>query len=675
MRDCKREAARPISLGAFVTITLAVFKFGLWLGTGAGLLMALSACAGSQWPPLAREALPTTADYPDADAVVLEESQTLAFESTPDGPRAVWTERRRVAVLTADGASASNLMGFYSKSFQSVLDVRGRVVHPDGSVDEISRKEVGDHPSVGNTILFQDTRRLAHEFTAVPAGAVVEWEVVTEDREPTWRQFRQLFGGRQPTQKTRFEVVVPDGWAIDYQGTQRWSPIAFEPQVVAHDTGGQRYIWEKRDLSPVKREPSAPGLIDVVPVISVRLRQWKTDDKVVKGFESHEDFARWMHGVQARTDTRSPALEATVKTLVAEAGPDPRAQAAAMYRWVQEKIRYVAIEVGIGGWRPHDAVTVFKHRYGDCKDKANLLRTMLRIAGIDSYLTSIFSHDGVPRPFGLPAVGNSNHAILAIELADGLQLADPTSRAVPFGQLPINIQGADALVIDNKRPRIVRTAWSSPADNVKRLNISLVPDKAGLGARGQAELAVAGTFDWSLRATLVRSAVGRHDKIFETWLWMDDVDVDQVKFDVASSERLTATGDIVVPRIGSAAGDRIIYRVGDFLRTPGGDFQRSPREHPVVFESPVVRETSVRLALTGRMTPKVPDPIVLDTSFGAYRQSWRIDDGQLLMESRFERKAQMVSAADYSQLVDFREAVVAARNQPIVLVSNKKEVR
>ena len=53
--------------------------------------------------------------------------------------------------------------------------------------------------------------------------------------------------------------------------------------------------------------------------------------------------------------------------------------------FVQHDIRYVAIELGIGGWQPHTASDVFSHRYGDCKDKATLMRTMLHEIGVDSY--------------------------------------------------------------------------------------------------------------------------------------------------------------------------------------------------------------------------------------------------------------------------------------------------
>jgi transglutaminase-like putative cysteine protease len=91
--------------------------------------------------------------------------------------------------------------------------------------------------------------------------------------------------------------------------------------------------------------------------------------------------------------------------------------------FVQRDIRYVAIELGIGGWQPHPAPAVFSHRYGDCKDKATLLRSMLREIGIDSYHVVIYTERGAVTP-QTPAHHGFNHAIIAVKLPEGV--SDPS---------------------------------------------------------------------------------------------------------------------------------------------------------------------------------------------------------------------------------------------------------
>jgi transglutaminase-like putative cysteine protease len=70
----------------------------------------------------------------------------------------------------------------------------------------------------------------------------------------------------------------------------------------------------------------------------------------------------------------------------------------AIAQFVQRDIRYVAIELGIGGWQAHPAADIFTHKYGDCKDKVTLMSSMLSEIGIESYYVSINTRRGAVTP-------------------------------------------------------------------------------------------------------------------------------------------------------------------------------------------------------------------------------------------------------------------------------------
>src|SRR5437868_9894168 len=91
----------------------------------------------------------------------------------------------------------------------------------------------------------------------------------------------------------------------------------------------------------------------------------------------------------------------------------------ALALFVQHDVRYVAIELGIGGWQPHTAADVFSHHYGDCKDKATLLSSMLKQVGIESFYVVINAERGSVTPQSPASVGAFNHAVLAIQLLPG----------------------------------------------------------------------------------------------------------------------------------------------------------------------------------------------------------------------------------------------------------------
>src|SRR5581483_11937804 len=111
---------------------------------------------------------------------------------------------------------------------------------------------------------------------------------------------------------------------------------------------------------------------------------------------------------------------------------DRRKQAEAIDNWIKRNIRYVAIEIGVGGIIQHYASAILKNRYGDCKDHATLMASLLAAKGIDSDLVLI----RVGNSFALPEAaltGAFNHMMLYIP---EFQLyVDPTAHPAGFGVL------------------------------------------------------------------------------------------------------------------------------------------------------------------------------------------------------------------------------------------------
>jgi hypothetical protein len=165
----------------------------------------------------------------------------------------------------------------------------------------------------------------------------------------------------------------------------------------------------------------------------------------------------------------------------------------ALASFVQRDVRYVAIEIGIGGFQPHDAPDIFSNRYGDCKDKATLLATMLHEVGINSYAMLAQTDRGVIMP-EFPSAFSFNHMILAIAIPDGedlsqekiysivkhpklgrLMIVDPTSSFTPVGYLPSYTQGNQGLLITQNDGELLDYPKQAPESNslVRTANLHL----------------------------------------------------------------------------------------------------------------------------------------------------------------------------------------------------------
>ena len=146
---------------------------------------------------------------------------------------------------------------------------------------------------------------------------------------------------------------------------------------------------------------------------------------------------------------------------------------------MQHDIRYVAIELGIGGWQPHAASEVFTHHYGDCKDKATLMSSMLSQIGVESFYVVINSERGAITPRDARKLGGFNHVVLAIKLPPNISdpslvatvqhprlgsllYFDPTNELTPFGEIGGYLQENYGLLVTPEGGELVELPKQPP---------------------------------------------------------------------------------------------------------------------------------------------------------------------------------------------------------------------
>src|SRR5260370_38672509 len=174
---------------------------------------------------------------------------------------------------------------------------------------------------------------------------------------------------------------------------------------------------------------------------------------------------------QGRRDA-SPEIRQKVAALTANSAT-PLAKMQTLAKFVQGSIRFVAMQLGIGGWQPHPAPEIFTHRYGDCKDKATLMSSMLHEIGIESFYISINTVRGGAAPDRPPMIGWFNHEILAVQLPGEVKdksivaviehprlgrllIFDPTDEYTPFGQLRAKLQATHGLLVTPEGGELVK---------------------------------------------------------------------------------------------------------------------------------------------------------------------------------------------------------------------------
>src|SRR5262249_37692534 len=142
-----------------------------------------------------------------------------------------------------------------------------------------------------------------------------------------------------------------------------------------------RWQWVLSDLPPISIEERMPPWKGIATHMMVSVAQPNAQSS---GWTNWRDLGNWYLKLIGNRSDPTPEIRAKVAALTASASTSlGRIQAVA--RFAQSDIRYVGIELGIGGYQPHPAAETFAHRYGDCKDKGTLLSSMLQVMGIDSF--------------------------------------------------------------------------------------------------------------------------------------------------------------------------------------------------------------------------------------------------------------------------------------------------
>jgi Domain of Unknown Function with PDB structure (DUF3857)/Transglutaminase-like superfamily len=628
----------------------------LKLSGGVFALALLASCAG-RWEALDRASLPPPAEH-DPTSIVLLDDTEVRFDSDARGrPIADVTEHVRYLILReADAPALSKVWVQYAAPFSTVTSFAARSIAPDGRVQELSRRDASDVMAYPAWMLYSDMRALTLEVKPARPGTVIEVRYSLRFTDPRRFHFMQVFGRELPAKETRLRVSAPSGWSIDALARRLDAPVEWAP-TVEEDHGRRVSTWERRDLPALPTERWAPHSDRRATTVRVRLGRWLEGKSEHRAFANARELSAFLADYQ-KPEPPGPAERELAARALEGVADDPTAKARRLYAWTRDHILYCAIHIGEGGWIPHPAGDVARLQYGDCKDKANLLRALLAAAGVNSRLAAIYSHDGYPVPFGLPSLwGNFNHAILMIDLPAGPMIVDPTSRAAPFGELPIGDQEADLLPVAPGGADLVRTPGSPPEENSLDEEVSLTLGD-GSDVEGQFRYSATGAWASHLREVLLHDSVARRNDTLAQWLDVRISRVTGLELDGLEPSE-TPTPLVARGRLSIAhAGSRLV-RLPDLIDPWASPLPDEKRTEPVVFKQRYHKRQRVTLHLPGEAST-LPQPAEIDSPLGHYRLTWTAEPHTIVVEREMTLRERVVPPERYRELRGFFDAIVAA---------------
>ncbi|HET9481208.1 MAG TPA: hypothetical protein VFP98_05580, partial [Candidatus Polarisedimenticolia bacterium] len=338
-----------------------------------------------------------------------------------------------------------------------------------------------------DTAFLGDTKVKIKPVEGTRKGSIVFFEFEAVDK-PYFLSITHMFYEGAPMVRARLEVAAPPGWLV----RSSWLRLQGPDPVV----DGGAHVWELRDLQATRSEPLGPHPADRAPFLAVQVAPPEGVVTEPATFRDWTAVSEWYEGMVAGRHEASPAVEraATQHMPESSAGFYERVLAAA--RYVRDSVRYVAIELGLGGWRPHAASETLANLYGDCKDKGTLFRSLLAVRGIPSYpvLINLSIPDLVSRDVPVVAF---NHFVVAVPVPDDAELpaslapavvdagdlgrllfVDTTDEDTSIGYISGELAGQLGLVVAGPHGRLVRLPDERPESHrlERRIRLEIRPD-------------------------------------------------------------------------------------------------------------------------------------------------------------------------------------------------------
>lgn len=642
------------------------------------LLAFVAAGCGHAWAPLDMSALPGAGDFPNDHLVVLAGDSSLAYAWDPDAAAPYYTDDRmvRIRILTETGRAR---LARYSIDYDAELGgldaVRARIVKPSGAQIVVDGFE--DRPATPRGgVLHTSGRVLDVDLSAAAPNDVVEirWRARSE---VLFQPFTFTFGGDYPVVRSRVRVRDEPGLEVASRFTELGAERAFPP-AHAEDEGSRWLVWERTDYRPLRgRFRYLPPRTLVNPTLRVALRAVQTPSGVQRFFNRWADYGPWYRSLAHGTDAVTPAVRANAERSLEGAPPDPQERLRRLLRHIQDDVRYVAIELGIGGWRPASADEVAASRFGDCKGMATYLKALLGAERIDSAMVIVATRNAFAARAPDANLRAANHVILAVDLPGvGRTFVDPTCSTCPLGRLPWYDEDVDVIVVGAGDAEVVRTPGGDAASNRSERDYRVT-----IGPNGDATFALTFATTGEVAIATRRTLRGdnpseRHDAV-QRWAFGDAHGTVE-RFEVQ------ALGDLDAPLVVTASGTVSALADGtERSRALAASDLASPPLPPLAparpaldayFDYPATWVVTLDAALPHHELSWLAPPVALETAFGSYHRTVTRTPGGVRIARALVLSVRTVAAADLPALDAFLGAARRHDAEGIVLAQRSAGV-
>lgn len=570
-----------------------------------------------------------------------------------------------ITILKGTGRSNAILSVGYDK-LTKIKSIKASVYDALGNViKKLKASDFIDQSSISGFSLYEDNREKYIDLRQASYPYTVEFEYELDLNYLLFIPSFYLYDDDEVSiQKKTYQLIYPETLKPRYK-----SNFVDEPKKGNID-GKESLLWTFENFVPQKFEAMSPKIEKYVPRILVAPVAFEYDG-YAGSMDSWANFGKWQLALNKDRNVILPETVERVKLLTKDLN-DEREKVKVLYKYLQNKTRYVSIQLGIGGWQPFEALTVDKLSYGDCKALSNYMISLLKAADIKGYYTVIYGGEDPPTVLEDFPKSYFNHVIVTVPLEKDTVWLECTSQQNPFGYVGSFTGNRTAMMVTEDGATLIKTPVYK-GDVNKQIRSAEVTLDANGNAQAQIQTVYSGLqIENGGLENYVNKSLDDQKKWVQNTTDIPAFDIQHFKISMLNEEKpeIGVVLNLRLNRFASVSGKRFFFIPNLMNRSTFIPEKLDERKTDVVIRTGYQDIDTIRYRLPDNVYPEfLPDTQKHLSRFGEYESSFQMDKDGLLYIRKVKIKEGEYPASAYQELTDFYKSLNKSDNIKIVLLS------
>ena len=354
------------------------------------------------------------------------------------------TISNEVVFLTEKAPLYSRRSIFYYDETEEVSNAVAASYVPleNGKFKKLDVDNMKTHKPIKDGVFYDDFKELYFDFPGLKQGASAFMSYQVKDKDPHFID-PFYFANNSPSRDMEYSITFPKEVSLKYVLKGDTSNLKFSSK---ENKGLTTYTWTATNQPGFSKEQEEGNYRKYAPHVIVYIEWYKINGQTTQVLSDTRQLYAWYSThIKDLFEVPEKSVKVLADSLTAGLTTE-KEKIKAIYYWVQENIKYIAFEYGLGGFVPRHPELVRSRRYGDCKDKSSLLYSLFRAADIPAHFTWIGTRD-IPYSYSelaTPAV--NNHMIVSLFMDNRWYFLDGTSSYLPLEYPSGFIQEKEALI-------------------------------------------------------------------------------------------------------------------------------------------------------------------------------------------------------------------------------------